>query len=158
MPLIMHDVGIGLLCRLPPPDFMFAPRNASCRMSALRQAPAQPPGVSGFGKAIRRSDRIVKGCHFSEPTAPAPGRQYPPAGGSIPHTADQQISAEPGHTVDSEELMKLVALLPPDMQHQLRSHPDFMQVHLNFWLHSRDAEITLDRRGWKPNSHDLRVI
>ncbi len=128
MAFIMQDLGIGHLSCLPPPDFLFAPRNAPCRVSALRQAPAQPSGLAGFGRIGRRSDRVTTGCQPSEPAAPSHGRQYPPAESSALYAADQQAAAESVNSVDSEELMKLVALLPADMQHQLRSHPDFVQV------------------------------
>ena len=128
MALIMQHVDIGLLCRLPPPDLPFGPRHAACRIAALRQAPAQPSGLAGFGRRDRRSDRVAIGCQSSEPLAPAHGRPHPPAGGSLPTAADQQTSSEQVDAADWEELMKLVALLPPDMQHKLRSHPDFMQV------------------------------
>ncbi len=128
MAFTMQDLGIGYLCRLPPPDILFAPRSAACRVSALRQAPAQPAGVSGFGRLGRRSDRVATGCQSSEPAAPSHGRQYPPAEGGALYAADQQTAAERVDSADSEELMKLVALLPADMQHQLHSHPDFVQV------------------------------
>ena len=136
MALIMQDLGIGLPCGLPPPDFLFAPRNAACRVSALRHAPAQPSGVYGFGKIGRRSDRLATGCQPSEPAAPSRGRQYPPADGSTLDAADQQTAAEQVDLADSEELMKLVALLPADMQHKLRSHPDFVQVQSLQYFHS----------------------
>ena len=129
----MQDVSLGLLCRLPPPDILIAPRHAASRRPALRQAPVQSIGSAGYGRTVRRSDRIATSCQSSEPAEPVHGRPVPNASGSDstssnPQAASRQTIAAQPQSADTEELMKLVAMLPLDMQQKLRSHPDFLQV------------------------------